>query len=84
MLVRRATVDLLRQEGQEGQVRMENLDELVNAAQEWADENEGTIADFLDDAGGPIRPRPCGGGERFPFGIPLPRRGCLQELLEII
>lgn len=43
-------LDLLRQEGQEGQVRMENLDELVNAAQEWADENEGTIADFLDDA----------------------------------
>ncbi|MXV20614.1 UvrD-helicase domain-containing protein [Deinococcus xianganensis] len=43
-------LDLLRQEGQEGQVRMENLDELINAAQEWAQEHEGTIADFLDDA----------------------------------
>ncbi|UBV41429.1 ATP-dependent helicase [Deinococcus taeanensis] len=43
-------LDLLRQEGQEGQVRMENLDELINAAQEWSQEHEGTIADFLDDA----------------------------------
>ncbi|MCP2013734.1 DNA helicase-2/ATP-dependent DNA helicase PcrA [Deinococcus sp. HSC-46F16] len=43
-------LDLLRQEGQEGQVRMENLDELVNAAEEWSGEHEGTIADFLDDA----------------------------------
>ncbi|WP_034383922.1 ATP-dependent helicase [Deinococcus sp. YIM 77859] len=43
-------LDLLRQEGQEGQVRMENLDELVNAAEEWSQEHEGTIADFLDDA----------------------------------
>jgi len=43
-------LDLLRQEGQEGQVRMENLDELVNAAEEWSQTNEGTIADFLDDA----------------------------------
>ncbi|MBZ9749413.1 ATP-dependent helicase [Deinococcus sp. HMF7604] len=43
-------LDLLRQEGPEGAVRMENLDELINAAQEWAQDNEGTIADFLDDA----------------------------------
>ncbi|MFC4425566.1 ATP-dependent helicase [Deinococcus navajonensis] len=43
-------LDLLRQEGQEGQVRMENLEELVNAAEEWSQDNEGTIADFLDDA----------------------------------
>ncbi|ACO46120.1 UvrD-helicase domain-containing protein [Deinococcus deserti] len=43
-------LDLLRQEGQEGQVRMENLEELVNAAEEWSQTNEGTIADFLDDA----------------------------------
>ena len=44
-------VDLLRQEGQEGAVRLENLDELVNAAEEWqADHEDGTIADFLDDA----------------------------------
>ncbi len=44
-------VDLLRQEGQEGAVRLENLEELVNAAEEWqADHEDGTIADFLDDA----------------------------------
>ncbi|MFC5848081.1 ATP-dependent helicase [Deinococcus petrolearius] len=43
-------LDLLRQEGQEGQVRMENLDELVNAAEEWSRENEGGVHDFLDDA----------------------------------
>ncbi|WP_221089824.1 ATP-dependent helicase [Deinococcus aquaedulcis] len=43
-------LDLLRQEGPEGAVRMENLDELINAAQEWSQEHEGTIADFLDDA----------------------------------
>jgi DNA helicase-2/ATP-dependent DNA helicase PcrA len=43
-------LDLLRQEGQEGQVRMENLDELINAAEEWSGDNEGTIQDFLDDA----------------------------------
>jgi len=44
-------VDLLRQEGQEGAVRLENLEELVNAAEEWQAEHEGgTIADFLDDA----------------------------------
>ncbi|WP_180970174.1 ATP-dependent helicase [Deinococcus planocerae] len=43
-------LDLLRQEGQEGQVRMENLEELVNAAEEWSQTNEGTIGDFLDDA----------------------------------
>ena len=46
-------LDLLRQEGQEGQMRLENLEELVNAAEEWSqDENNagGSIADFLDDA----------------------------------
>ncbi|QBY10304.1 AAA family ATPase [Deinococcus metallilatus] len=43
-------LDLLRQEGQEGQVRLENLEELVSAAEEWSRENEGTIQDFLDDA----------------------------------
>ncbi|GBF04966.1 UvrD/REP helicase [Deinococcus aerius] len=43
-------LDLLRQEGQEGQVRMENLEELVNAAEEWSQTNKGTIQDFLDDA----------------------------------
>ena len=43
-------LDLLRQEGQEGQVRVENLEELVSAAEEWSDDNEGAIAEFLDDA----------------------------------
>lgn len=43
-------LDLLRQEGQEGQVRLENLEELVSAAEEWSRENEGAIGDFLDDA----------------------------------
>ncbi|MFC6591126.1 ATP-dependent helicase [Deinococcus lacus] len=43
-------LDLLRQEGPEGAVRMENLEELVSAAQEWSAENDGTIEDFLDDA----------------------------------
>ena len=43
-------LDLLRQEGQEGQVRLENLEELVSAAEEWSLENEGSIAEFLDDA----------------------------------
>lgn len=43
-------LDLLRQEGPEGQMRMENLDELINAAEEWAQDNDGTIQDFLDDA----------------------------------
>lgn len=42
--------DMLRQEGPEGQVRLENLEELINAAQEWSQENEGDIAAFLDDA----------------------------------
>ncbi len=41
---------MLRDEGTEGQARLENLEELVNAAEEWAQANEGTIADFLDDA----------------------------------
>ncbi|RJF71392.1 AAA family ATPase [Deinococcus cavernae] len=43
-------LDMLRQEGQEGQIRLENLDELINAAEEWSQDNDGTIADFLDDA----------------------------------
>ncbi|WP_412029234.1 ATP-dependent helicase [Deinococcus yunweiensis] len=43
-------LDLLKTEGQEGQVRVENLEELVNAAEEWSQDNEGTIQDFLDDA----------------------------------
>ena len=43
-------LDLLRQEGQEGQVRVENLEELVSAAEEWSGDNEGAIAEFLDDA----------------------------------
>ncbi|WP_420595798.1 ATP-dependent helicase [Deinococcus sp.] len=43
-------LELLRQEGQEGQVRVENLEELVSAAEEWSDDNEGGIAEFLDDA----------------------------------
>ncbi|PNY82655.1 ATP-dependent helicase [Deinococcus koreensis] len=45
-------LDLLKQEGPEGQVRMENLDELINAAEEWAQSQDhaGTIGDFLDDA----------------------------------
>lgn len=43
-------LDLLRQEGQEGQVRLENLEELVSAAEEWSQTNDGTIGDFLDDA----------------------------------
>ena len=43
-------LELLRQEGQEGQVRLENLEELVSAAEEWSVENEGSIAEFLDDA----------------------------------
>ncbi|WP_295816202.1 ATP-dependent helicase [uncultured Deinococcus sp.] len=43
-------LDLLKAEGQEGQVRVENLEELVNAAEEWSQDNEGTIQDFLDDA----------------------------------
>ena len=43
-------LDLLRQEGQEGQVRVENLEELVSAAEEWSGDNEGGIAEFLDDA----------------------------------
>ena len=43
-------LDMLRTEGQEGQIRLENLDELINAAEEWSQDNDGTIADFLDDA----------------------------------
>lgn len=29
---------------------MENLDELINAAEEWSGDNDGTIGDFLDEA----------------------------------
>lgn len=43
-------LDLLRQEGPEGATRLENLEELVNAAEEWSQENAGSIADFLDEA----------------------------------
>ncbi|PYE56308.1 ATP-dependent helicase [Deinococcus yavapaiensis] len=43
-------IDMLRAEGEEGRGRLENLEELVVAAEEWSAENEGTIADFLDDA----------------------------------
>ena len=46
-------LDLLRQEGAEGAVRLENLEELVSAAEEWAQDEAnvgGSIADFLDDA----------------------------------
>ncbi len=45
-------VDMLRAEGTEGQARLENLEELVVAAEEWSQSTEGggTIADFLDDA----------------------------------
>ncbi|ADY26041.1 UvrD/REP helicase [Deinococcus proteolyticus MRP] len=43
-------LDMLRQEGTEGQVRLENLEELISAAEEWSQENQGTIGDFLDDA----------------------------------
>nr|WP_043816627.1 UvrD-helicase domain-containing protein [Deinococcus maricopensis] len=44
-------LDMLKAENNnEGQARIENLEELVNAAEEWAQDHEGTIADFLDDA----------------------------------
>jgi len=34
----------------EAEARMENLEELLSAVLEWQEENEGTIADFLDEA----------------------------------
>lgn len=43
-------LDFLRQEGPEGAVRIENLDELISAAEEWSQEHEGGIEAFLDDA----------------------------------
>ena len=43
-------IDMLRAEGTEGQARLENLEELIVAAEEWSQEHQGTIADFLDDA----------------------------------
>ncbi len=43
-------LDLLVQEGQEGAARLENLNELVSAAEEWSREHEGDISAFLDDA----------------------------------
>ncbi|RTR28652.1 ATP-dependent helicase [Deinococcus radiophilus] len=43
-------LDMLRQEGTEGQTRLENLEELISAAEEWSQDNHGTIGDFLDDA----------------------------------
>ena len=43
-------VAMLRGEGTEGAARLENLEELIVAAEEWSSEHQGTIADFLDDA----------------------------------
>lgn len=48
-------IQMLRAEGAEGQARLENLEELIVAAEEWSQEQQtqgggGTIADFLDDA----------------------------------
>lgn len=44
-------LDMLKAERREGQIRIENLQELVNAVTEWSQENaDGTILDFLDDA----------------------------------
>lgn len=43
-------LEMLRQEGPEGQTRLENLEELMSAAEEWSQDNHGTIGDFLDDA----------------------------------
>ncbi len=41
----------LRNEGSfEAQGRLENLEELLNAVQEWQEENGGSIAEFLDEA----------------------------------
>ncbi len=43
--------EALRREGtHEAEGRLENLDELVSAVTEWQEENQGSIADFLDEA----------------------------------
>jgi len=41
---------LKREATHEAEGRMENLEELLNAVTEWQDENQGGIADFLDEA----------------------------------
>ncbi|TAK36144.1 MAG: DNA helicase UvrD, partial [Lysobacteraceae bacterium] len=44
-------VEALKKEAtHEAEGRIENLDELLNAVAEWQDENQGGIADFLDEA----------------------------------
>src|SRR5690606_815210 len=44
-------LEALRREGtHEAEGRIENLEELLNAVTEWQDENQGGIADFLDEA----------------------------------
>ncbi len=44
-------LDALRREGtHEAEGRIDNLDELVNAVAEWQAEQQGSIADFLDEA----------------------------------
>lgn len=44
-------LEMLKNEGREGQDRRENLEELINAATDWSEQHEGgSIADFLDDA----------------------------------
>lgn len=42
---------MLQNEGIEGKTRLENLEELINAAQQWSNENpDSNILDFLDDS----------------------------------
>ena len=44
-------LEMLMKEGQEGKVRLENLEELLVALEEWTAEHQGAdIAEFLDDA----------------------------------
>jgi len=44
-------LEMLVKEGHEGKMRLENLDELLVALEEWTSEHEGAdIAEFLDDA----------------------------------
>lgn len=40
---------MLVNEGKDGEPRLENLEELINAADEWNETQGGTIAEFLDD-----------------------------------
>jgi DNA helicase II / ATP-dependent DNA helicase PcrA len=42
--------DMLKTEGTEGAARLENLEELLVAAEEWGKDNDGTIEAYLDDA----------------------------------